>query len=87
MISKEEADKRIGAIEALEKHAAHINQEIYNRKSNLLQTYYGFEISPYNIDIDKQWSYTDFTYTREDQVFCDIDDALEYARANPNKEE
>ncbi len=81
MIDKKEADKRIYAIEALELELLGRQKSIYNRKANLLQTYYGFEMHSFGLDCRFK-TYTDHTFTIDGNVFCDIDDAMEFALTN-----
>lgn len=78
MITKDEANKRMGGIEALESQLNNLSSEIYDRKSNVLQTYYGFDISPPTDD----FIYTSDIFIKEGNVFTDIDEAMEYAKTN-----
>lgn len=74
MISQLEASKRIGSIEALENQLSRLQKEVYTRKANLLQTYYGFKM--------EFKSHTAYTFTIDENIFCDIDDAMEFAVTN-----
>lgn len=85
MITKEEALKRIAVIDHIDDELSRMTKENYNRKANILQTYYGFEM----IEIDREKEikhrcHTDYMFTKDENVFAEIDDALEYAKTNFN---
>lgn len=81
MIDQNEASKRIGGIESLELQLSIMQRDIYNRKANLLQTFYGFAMEEIDCNSIIK-SYTDNIFTIDENVFCDIDEAMEYAASN-----
>lgn len=74
-----EAKARKAAIDALEQQADSLAREIYNRKANLLQTFYAFEMLP--VTLSRFRSYTDNIFVKGDQTFADVDNALEFAES------
>jgi len=83
-IGYKEASKRIACIELIESQISSMQKDLYNRKANLLQTHYDFKME--KIDLP-YLSYTDNTFSIDENIFCDIDDALEFALTNHNPPE
>lgn len=77
-ISRDKYLERMAVITYMENEVIKKMHEIYDRKSNILQCYFGFECEPILVD-GMPSSYTDNTFTKGDKVFLDVDDALEYA--------
>lgn len=80
IIGIHEAKARKAVIDALEQQADVLAREIYNRKANLLQTFYEFEMLP--VPIANFRGYTDNIFVKGDKTFADIDDALEFAETD-----
>ena len=70
-------NRSVAAIKALEELKAYIEHKIYNRKVNIIQTFYGFTLD--SIEADGVLSQV---FIKSENVFCDIDEALEFAETN-----
>ena len=83
MITKEESFKRIAVIDHIDGELTCMSRDNYNRKANILQTYYGFEMRKIDPENElKCRSYSDYIFIKNENVFAEIDDAFEYARTN-----
>ena len=67
---------------ALEKIKEFVVNKIYSIKLNMLKEYYGFTLEVPDDDI----AFLSYIFTKDGNVFCDIDEALEFAESNSNKE-
>ena len=76
-ISKQEFEIRQAIIEHMEVYVANLQEDITNRKANILQTWYGMKL--HETTDPTLYGYY-FTY--EDETFLDVDHAMEYAEEN-----
>ena len=93
MITEKEAARRISVIDHIDGELAtsasvgYYNRksikENYDRKANILQTYYDFEMRKIDPENKLRYrSYTDYIFIKDEIVFAEIHDAFEYAKAN-----
>jgi predicted NUDIX family phosphoesterase len=88
MITKEEALKRTAVIDHIDGELINMLRDNYNRKANILQTYYGFEMRKIDPENELRYrSYKDYIFIKDENVFAEIDEAFEYARSNLSKGE
>lgn len=77
---KDKIFEKTAVINYIESQIIDLNRALYNRKANLLQTCYGFEMQEIPASQLYNRTYQDNTFVYEDKVFLDIDEALDFAK-------